>query len=298
MKKLLFIAPALLVLFTAFIQKKKNKPRLPEEYVFIPGGTYSIKSDSDDVMTEKPGNRAVVISFYMSKYEVSNLQYRQFYNEVSVQMPEEEKQKIACDSLGWRNELTYSEPLVEYYYRHPSFNNYPAVNIPYEGALAYCRWLQEKLKENNPGFEIEVSLPSKEQFVWAAQGKRSNAMYPWGNYYLRNNKGEFLCNFKKLGDQAITRNRQTGKPEVHEESYGLSDKSFYTASVKSFYPNDFGLYNTCGNAAEMINQEGIAMGGSWNDFGGDVHIRSESVYEKPLPTVGFRPVITVKEKKQ
>lgn len=52
----------------------------------------------------------------------------------------------------------------------------------------------------------------------------------------------------------------------------------------------------CGNAAEMINESGIAMGGSWNDYGGDVHIKSEAVYKTAASTIGFRPIIITKEK--
>jgi hypothetical protein len=52
----------------------------------------------------------------------------------------------------------------------------------------------------------------------------------------------------------------------------------------------------CGNAAEMINEKGIAVGGSWNDYGGDIHILSFTNYKGPAPTVGFRPVILVREK--
>ena len=43
----------------------------------------------------------------------------------------------------------------------------------------------------------------------------------------------------------------------------------------------------------MIREKGICMGGSWNDYGGDVHICSEATYERSAPTVGFKPVITV-----
>jgi formylglycine-generating enzyme len=31
------------------------------------------------------------------------------------------------DSLVWRSELSYNEPYVEYYFRHPTFNYYPVV---------------------------------------------------------------------------------------------------------------------------------------------------------------------------
>ncbi len=97
----------------------------------------------------------------MSKYEVTNLQYRQFLAEVSPGMTEEEKEKITCDSLGWRMTMSYGEPVVEYYYSHPAFNNYPMVNISYEGATKYCEWLQQKIQNYNPGFIIEVRLPKK-----------------------------------------------------------------------------------------------------------------------------------------
>jgi formylglycine-generating enzyme required for sulfatase activity len=297
MNKLLAACTASLVLLAAFTPHKKSKIKLPDEFVFIAGGTMHSGPDTCSLHNQADPHRVSVLSFYISKYEVTNGQYKQFYNEIVSKLSEEEKKLAACDTLGWRTEVAYNEALVRYYYQHPGYNNYPVVSISHEGAKLYCQWLQKKIEAENPGFTIEVSLPSKDQWVYAAQGGRSMAMYPWGNYYLRNRKGEFLCNFKRVGDQSIVRNRQTGKPEVRELFLsGLSETAFYTAVVKSFYPNDYGLYNTCGNVAEMISQRGIAMGGSWNDYGGDVHIRSESRYDKPEPTIGFRPLITVKRK--
>lgn len=298
MKRLLIFCAAAL-LFSSFNTKKKTKLKLPEEFVLVPGGTIYTGDPDAGHHNFDSTKRLSLQSFYISRFEVSNLQYRQFYNEVSAGLSEDKKMKIRCDSTGWRQTISYNEPMVTYYHNHPAYNNYPVVNISQEGAIEYCRWLQAKLQTQHPGYTIEVKLPSKWQWIYAAQGGRSQAMFPWGNYYLRNKKGEFLCNFKRIGDQVITRNRQTGKPEVHEQSIaitgGLNDRAFYTAAVKSFYPNDFGLYNMCGNAAEMIADKGTAMGGSWNDYGGDVHIRSEAKYETSLPTVGFRPVIVVQK---
>jgi Sulfatase-modifying factor enzyme 1 len=129
-------------------------------------------------------------------------------------------------------------------------------------------------------------------------GGRRQAVYPWDNYYLRNRKGEYLCNFKRAGDESIVRNRQTGQPEVVGTEWSpFSESGFYTMKVKSYAPNNYGLYNVCGNAAEMIAQKGIAMGGSWNDFGGDITTKSEASYTGFAFTVGFRPVIIVKEKR-
>jgi formylglycine-generating enzyme required for sulfatase activity len=309
MKK--YTAACVLSLFflAAFSPRKKNKLKLPDGFVMVPPGSFYSATPKEDPYfhgltknkIEKDSSKINAInSFFISKCEVTNLQYKQFYNEVSAGLTPEEKEKIACDTLGWQQPLTYGEPLVKYYYQHPAYNNYPVVNISYEGAIKYCQWLQQKIQADNPAYTIEVKLPEKNQWIYAAQGGRSNSIFPWGNYYLRNKKGEFMCNFKRLGDQSIVRDRETGKPIVIEMSTGnnggLNDQAFYTADVKSYYPNDWGLYNMCGNVAEMVNEKGTAMGGSWNDYGGDVHIKSESLFDKPSPTIGFRPVITIKEK--
>ena len=289
MRTLLLTSIAVLLL-SSFIAWKKDRPKLPGEFAMIPGGNFSLpdKNNGDNTI------RITLTGFYMSKYEVSNSQYRQFFNEASVGMNETDKLSIACDTMGWRQLSTYNEPFVKYYYSHPAYNNYPVVNISYEGAYRYCKWLEQKIQRDNPEFNIEVKLPSKAQWIWAAMGGRSQAMFPWKNYYLRDKKGEPLCNFKRVNDQAIYRNRQTGKPEIADINY--SQASYFTAAVKSYYPNDFGLYNMCGNAAEIIEEKGICMGGSWNDYGGDVQIRSEAIYEQASPTVGFRPIIVVKER--
>ena len=69
----------------------------------------------------------------------------------------------------------------------------------------------------------------------------------------------------------------------------------YTYMAKGHYPNEFGLYNVCGNVAEMVDERGIAYGGSFLDPGYDIRIDSETHYDAPSPKVGFR-VIAVKKK--
>jgi formylglycine-generating enzyme required for sulfatase activity len=292
MKILLRFFPVLVFFVSSFTLPKKNKLKLPDEYAHIPAGHVFLFNPEE----KKLSNKVVVEAFHMLKTEITNQQYQQFYNEVAEGLAAEEKSIIACDSTAWSDVVSYGEPLVNNYYRHPAYKNYPVVNISHTAALKYCAWLQQKLQKENPAFNITVALPSKEQWIHAAEGGRKNAMYPWGNFYMRNNRGQFLCNFRRIGDQCITRNRETGKPEIIEASGNLKDNAYYTADVKSYFPNDYGLYNMCGNVSEMITEKGTALGGSWNDYGGDVLIRSETSFEKVAPTIGFRPVIMVKEK--
>jgi formylglycine-generating enzyme required for sulfatase activity len=274
MKKLSVIILLGIVLFSSFRIERKQRPRLPAEFAWVPSGSYTM--DSAVISTG---------AFYISKFEITNAQYRQFVSETGDQ--------FICDSSAWTTVISNAGPLIKYYFRHPSYDNYPVVNVSHEAAIAYCSWLQRKIQQDNPNLEIKVMLPSRNEWIYAAMGGRSQAMFPWMNYYLRNKKGEPMCNFRILNDYAVYRNRNTGKPEIAER--GMSDDHF-TATVKSFTPNDYGLYNMCGNAAEMISEKGMAMGGSWNDYGGDVQIRAYAKYEKASPTIGFRPIIIIKER--
>jgi hypothetical protein len=52
--------------------------------------------------------------------------------------------------------------------------------------------------------------------------------------------------------------------------------------------NDYQLFNLLGNAAEMVEERGVAMGGSFRDPLSACTATSRSAYTGPLPTVGFR----------
>ena len=64
--------------------------------------------------------------------------------------------------------------------------------------------------------------------------------------------------------------------------------------IYSHHPNGLGLFNMCGNVAEMVYERGVAYGGSYLDPGYDIRIDSEKPYNGPSPLVGFR-VIAVRK---
>jgi gliding motility-associated lipoprotein GldJ len=51
------------------------------------------------------------------------------------------------DTLVWRSELAANEPLVEYYFRHPSYNNYPVVGVSWRQANDFCIWRGNRVNE-------------------------------------------------------------------------------------------------------------------------------------------------------
>jgi formylglycine-generating enzyme len=218
-------------------------------------------------------------NLYAWETETSNYEYGLFVKAMQLTQPNN-WQQYAIDTTGWRKQATYCEPYVAYYHQHPAFNLYPVVNISYVNALAYCNWLTTKYNtdEKRKFKKVVFTLPTQEEWIEAAQGGRPEAMYPWGSYFVKNKKGMDLCNYKKDSSEI---------KDVH--------KLYSTASVKSFFPNSFGLYNCSGNVSEMLITQNKASGGSWNQSVDYCQIKSVTNYSESSPEIGFRVFMKVIE---
>ncbi len=223
------------------------------------------------------------------------------------------KQQIPVypDSLCWIRDFSYSynEPVAKRYYSHPSYGNYPVVGVNWKQATAFCEWRTHYLnsflegKKRSP--ESDFRLPSEGEWEYAARGGRSQAQYPWGGPYLRNQKGCLLANFKP------------GRGNYPE------DGGLYTVRADAYWPNDFGLYNMAGNVAEWtgsLYSEGgynfqhdlnpdirwnakdsdppsmkrkVVRGGSWKDVGYFLQTgtRAYEYQDTSKSYIGFRCVI-------
>lgn len=142
------------------------------------------------------------------------------------------------DTLVWLSDFTYAanEPMVENYFSNPSFHNYPVVGVTWRQARAFSVWRGRyndayKDKHRMPHREPYM-LPNEAEFEYAARGGRLGTDYPWGGPYIKNAKGCLLANFKP------------GRGNYTD------DGGAYTVNVRSYFPNDYGLYNMAGNVAE------------------------------------------------
>ena len=93
--------------------------------------------------------RVTVPSFYIDETEVSNLDYLEYLHWIKRVFGEdypEVYQRALPDTLVWREQLAYNEPLVEMYLRHPSYHNYPVVGVSWVQATEYCKWRTDRVK--------------------------------------------------------------------------------------------------------------------------------------------------------
>lgn len=157
------------------------------------------------------------------------------------------KESIAVypDTTVWIKDFNYAynEPLYNGYFWHKAYKNYPVVGVTWDQARAFCdfktklkRDANKKSRKKRTETPMPFRLPTEAEWEYAARGGRENATYPWGGPYLMDDRGCYLANFKpKRGNY------------IEDEKKGTYT---YTAPVKSFSKNDYGLYDMAGNVAE------------------------------------------------
>ncbi len=135
--------------------------------VFVQGGTFTMGATEEDVMGDWNNipTRKTVNSFYIDRTEVANVHYREYLYWINNVFDGDEylavRQAALPDTLVWRSELAYNEPLVEYYFRHPSYNYYPVVGVTWRQAYDFCLWRSDRVNEKaliDKGFVNKNSL--------------------------------------------------------------------------------------------------------------------------------------------
>lgn len=119
--------------------------------VFIEGGTITLGAAENDVLYERNNmkRRVSIPSFYMDETEVTNfhyLEYLYWLSRVYTNNPLVYK-KALPDTLVWRDKLSYNEPYVLYYLRHPAYRDYPVVGVNWLQATAYAEWRTDRVNE-------------------------------------------------------------------------------------------------------------------------------------------------------
>ncbi|MDL1914099.1 MAG: gliding motility lipoprotein GldK [Bergeyella sp.] len=156
------------------------------------------------------------------------------------------KESIAVypDTTVWMKDFNYAynEPLYDGYFWHSAYKNYPVVGVTWDQARAYCDFRSKLKSDYNSSLKkkkqkpMKFRLPTEAEWEYAARGGKENATYPWGGPYLMDDRGCYLANFKpKRGSY------------IEDEKKGTYT---YTAPVKQFPKNGFGLYDMAGNVAE------------------------------------------------
>jgi formylglycine-generating enzyme required for sulfatase activity len=266
-------------------QFKLPKP-FQKDFSYVPPGFVVLNEDTLSIQ-----------AFYMQNYEVTNKQYNEFLTWLEENGDETAKKQVALSTENWTSEPgMYSEQYALHYHTHEAYQDYPVVNVSHEGALLYCAYLEEKINSALQSATVKVHLPEHAEFIRAGAGDQLGAIYSWGDTHLRNTDGSLRANFIRIPQSSLTRDKEgnlISYPMPYDHFHESNESADLTAPSKSYFPSKLGFYNLNGNVAEMIAEEGIAVGGSWMDYGYDIRLQSRRTYETASTKVGFRPVFRV-----
>lgn len=123
------------------LQQEMNK----REMVYIPPGRFIMGSNMPGRDDENPEHRVYLKGYYIDRYEVTNMQYKDFVDATGHHPP-----------IHWRNR-TFPEARLA---------NHPVVNVSWYDAQAYAEWVGKR-------------LPTEAEWERAARGDHGNE-YPWG----------------------------------------------------------------------------------------------------------------------
>ncbi|MBL7859907.1 MAG: SUMF1/EgtB/PvdO family nonheme iron enzyme [Cyclobacteriaceae bacterium] len=287
-----------------------------------------------DVKSWEEDFRPVSTTIYAANTEVTNAQYNRFLEFLQTNKLTDLYEQFKFDFSRYEEPAlafmtNYALPRTETK-KNRYFNHYPAVNITYEAANAYCDWLtqqynnatERKFKKvrfrlptidewqiaaasiKNPATwkldeqEVEVKItPQGSEFdknpeIRKVSLRDPEIQYPWFRYFgLRNSPlNNKSCYLGNFKSEPCDCPGYRGNKPTNHDGWAAM------APTKSYFPNDIGLYDVVGNVAEMSSEKGKACGGSWNHSPAESTMRSINAYTNPDAAVGFRVFMEIIEK--
>jgi formylglycine-generating enzyme required for sulfatase activity len=160
----------------------KTRPVADMLMVYVPGSTFRMGGDEDDVQDvlqlcskyrddcqrswfedEKPLHDVRLDSFWIDKTEVTNIQYADFLNEQGNQTEGGEAW------LDIEDEHCLIDQIGSKFQPESGYADYPVIEVSWYGAQAYCEWAGAR-------------LPTEAEWEYAARGPEEN-IYPWGDTF-------------------------------------------------------------------------------------------------------------------
>ncbi|MBN1812113.1 MAG: formylglycine-generating enzyme family protein [Anaerolineae bacterium] len=202
----------------------------------ISAGPFWMGSSHDN---EKPRRRLDLPEYQIGRYPVTNAQYTRFISDTGHNPPDHWDRRNVPAGLA----------------------DHPVVNVSYEDAEEYCRWLSQMTGKR-------YRLPTEEEWEKAARGPWPDERdYPWGAWR------EGCCNTQELGRCC-------------------------TSSVYEFEQTNsspFGVVDMAGNVWEWTSspyrgERNVVRGGSWGNFRDRARVSFRGRYEHGTrrPYLGFR----------
>ena len=247
----------LIIFFTLSCTEKKSDNNY-SGMVLIKGDTFLMGSnDSEGHPDERPMHEVKINSFWIDITEVTNLQFKEFvdatgyittaemkpdWNELKKDLPPntpkpDESLLVPASLVFKKNEnITNLNNHTQWWnwvkganWRHPGGegtsidgkDNHPVIHVSWFDAMAYAKWKGRR-------------LPTEAEWEFASRGGLKNNKYSWGN------------------DPNLSKYANTWEGTFPKNNIKI-DGFESTSPVKSYPPNNYGLYDMSGNVWEWCS---------------------------------------------
>ena len=247
----------LIIFFTLSCTEKKSDNNY-SGMVLIKGDTFLMGSnDSEGHPDERPMHEVKINSFWIDITEVTNLQFKEFvdatgyvttaemkpdWNELKKDLPPntpkpDESLLVPASLVFKKNEnITNLNNHTQWWnwvkganWRHPGGegtsidgkDNHPVIHVSWFDAMAYAKWKGRR-------------LPTEAEWEFASRGGLKNNKYSWGN------------------DPNLSKYANTWEGIFPKNNIKI-DGFESTSPVKSYPPNNYGLYDMSGNVWEWCS---------------------------------------------
>jgi formylglycine-generating enzyme required for sulfatase activity len=212
-------------------------PALNDNMVLIPGGSFQMGSN-DGESDEKPVHEVRISSFYLSKYEVTVGEFKQFIDATSYQTDaDKDGGSSAWDGKAWTKTAGVNWKCDPEGKARPSTAyNHPVIHVSWNDATEYAKWLSKKTGLN-------YRLPTEAEWEYAAGNGNKHTKYSWGNSNPAGKQGGNVAD--ETGASKFNWTKSTEYIFV-----GYNDGFASTAPVGSFNANELGLHDMSGNVWE------------------------------------------------
>ncbi|MDR2096000.1 MAG: formylglycine-generating enzyme family protein [Treponema sp.] len=250
----LFCAAALL-LGRALAAQSASQPPVPDGFVRIPAGTFTMGSPATEAARadDEVQHQVTVSGFYMGKYEVTVGEFRRFVNAAGYKTTAETSGGgIVLTDKGWdwKRDANWDNPYFS------QGDNQPVVLVSWYDAVEYCNW-RSREEGLTPAY-----MRNGDNVTWnrGANGYRLPTEAEW----------EYACRAGTSGPFSTGSNITTNQANYNGNyPYNGNAKGEYrgkTWNVGNGTANPWGLYDMHGNVYEWCwDWYGEYSGGAQTD---------------------------------
>ena len=262
--------------------------------------------------TDYAGKSIVLDAFTIRNVGITNLEYKTFLADLLAQNKNEDYLTCKVLNENWKEQGFTN--LANAYFQNEKYNDFPVVNISYEAAKLFCKWLEDEIKiyTKQNGLKanaLKIRLPYDEEWIFAAREgyakiafeKGYNTIYDETSRLVSKsftNRVELVKKRVKRLDtlySIFTTNRYGWSEKQTLNFFELGFNYYKTVTNDTIYIDRMKVLGKIGHVSEMVpqkNTDRIWLSGlSWKNKEDYQKLEQDFNTNTCSPFVGFRIVV-------